>query len=482
MARSKAPRDVLFYQLAKYRREAQEGSFWAYCLFMDLPFFADRLFLKKVADAFQSVYDHFSRGESIRVAVSMPPRAGKSYITTLFATFMLGHYPMNSVMRNSVTNRLYRKFSYDARTIVKSTKFKAIFPKVELSEDIQSLEGWYIAGSKIPAYFGAGVGGTIIGFGANMLSITDDLFKGFQEAMSETVNESTWVWKEGEHDSRTERNCCEIDIGTRWSKDDVIGRKEENGSYDIIVRIPALDENDETFCEAVHSTEYYREKRNTIDRMIFDAEYQQEPIESSGLLFPHDELQYFKLSDIEDSTTIAKLGVCDTADTGTDFFSAPFANMLPDQKFYITDVMFTQDNVEVSGPLLAGKIIEHKPQKFLIESNNGGRIFAVGIKKDLLRKSSTQIETRFTMSNKVTRILMRSGFIKNNFVFRNDYAPGSDYEKFMLNLTSYVKTGVNKHDDAPDSLTILSEYIEYLNLITKHSGKKTISKSALGLR
>lgn len=61
------------------KREAR-NDFWAYCLYHDPKFFAKRLFLKKVADAFTRVYESYLSGVIRRLAVSMPPRAGKSYI------------------------------------------------------------------------------------------------------------------------------------------------------------------------------------------------------------------------------------------------------------------------------------------------------------------------------------------------------------------------------------------------------------------
>ena len=89
-----------------------------------------------------------------------------------------------------------------------------------------------------------------------------------------------------------------IDIGTRWSSSDVLGRMEEAGKYNEIIRIAALDENDETFCADVHTTEYYRELRSETDESIWMAEYMQEPFESKGLLFPKSSLMRFKLADI----------------------------------------------------------------------------------------------------------------------------------------------------------------------------------------
>lgn len=45
-----------------------------------------------------------------------------------------------------------------------------------------------------------------------------------------------------------------------------------------------------------------------------------------------------------------------------------------------------------------------------------------------------------------------------------DTIKGSDYDRFMKSLTCYKIEGENKHDDVPDSFTILVEYIEDIGL------------------
>jgi len=142
--------------------ELARREFWAFCTFYDPEFYSKRAFLKDVATAFQQI----ETNEVNAISVSMPPRAGKSYITSLFCAWVLGRNPAESVMRNACTATLYLKFSYDVRAIVKSDKFKMVFPDVMLSDDKANLQGWNTNKSKQVGYFGAGVGGTIIGFGA----------------------------------------------------------------------------------------------------------------------------------------------------------------------------------------------------------------------------------------------------------------------------------------------------------------------------
>lgn len=448
------------------KREAR-SDFWAYCLYMDPSFFAKRLFLKKVAAAFMGVYLAFSNNTIYRLAVSMPPRAGKSYISSLFISWMFGHFPEESVMRNCCADPLYNKLSYDTRDIVRSRKFNEIFPEIRLKGDKQNVHGWSIEGARQVSYFGAGVGGTVIGFGASMLAMTDDLYKSLEDALSDNNNEKTWSWKQGTHDSRIEGNCCMIDIGTRWSASDVLGRLEESREgkyYDEIIRISALDNNDKSFCEDVHTTEYYHELRTETEDSIWMAEYMQEPIEAKGLLFPKSELKRFKKADIQGRVPDGKIGATDVADEGNDDFSSPFASVFGDQLF-ITDILFTKDAVEITGPRLAQMIIDISPDRMRIESNNGGKIFSNDVRR-LVKENDEYnrclIEARPTTKNKETRILMKSGWIKAHchFLTESEYEKGSDYWWFIKWLTSYKKEGGNAHDDAPDSMTILAEFFE----------------------
>jgi len=445
------------------KREARK-DFWAFCMYMDPKFFSRRPFLKLVALAFMRIFVAFSSKIIRRLAVSMPPRAGKSYISSLFIAWMLGHFPEESVMRNSCSSTLYNKLSYDTRDIVRSRRYQEIFADIKLKGDKQNVNGWNMEKSKQVGYFGGGVGGTVIGFGASMLAVTDDLYKSLEDALSDNNNEKTWSWKQGTHDSRIEGNCCSIDIGTRWSEKDVLGRLEEMGKYDEIIRIPALDANDESFCEDVHTTEYYRELRSETEESIWEAEYMQNPIEAKGLLFPKSELLRFKRSELQGF--VGTIGACDVADEGADYFSGPIGNVAGD-KVYITDVLFTKDPVEVTMPRFAQMIIDASCDLMRIESNNGGKTFALGVRGILKEERFTkcEVQARPTTSHKETRILMKSGWIKKHCVFldESEYEKGSDYWWFMKWLTSYMKEGDNEHDDAPDSLTILAQlYDAYL--------------------
>lgn len=448
------------------KRNAHD-DFWAYCLYMDPSFFSRRPFLKELADVFQRIADAYRNKQQRRVAVSLPPRGGKSYITTLFITWMFGNFPEGSVMRNTCTTALSDKLSYDTQDIIRSQLYASIFPDVTLAKKRQNVRLWYLEGAKQPSYFGAGIDGSVIGIGAYMLAVTDDLYKSLADALSEVISEKTWEWKHGTHDSRVEGYCSHIDIGTRWSTKDVIGRIEAQGAYDEIIKVPALNENDESFCEDVHTTEYYQRLRTETEPSIWSAEYMQQPYEAKGLLYPLEELKRFNRDDVINRAPDGIIGAVDTADTGDDNFAALFAYVFGSD-LYIMDSIFTKDAVEITAPRLAQMALDIKANLIQIESNNGGRIFTNEVAR-LMRMANPlhtcKIFPKATTQNKETRILMRSGWIKEHVYFmqESNYTRGTDFGRFMEGLTNYTKEGGNRHDDAPDVLTLLAELFEALN-------------------
>lgn len=435
-------------------------NFWEYCLYADYDFFSRRPFLQEVAQAFQYVYEEYSKGISRKVSVSMPPRAGKSYITSLFCAWWLGKFPELSVMRNTCTARLYDKFSYDVRSIIRSEKYRSVFPGVFLAGDKQNLDGWNLSTSKQVGYFGAGVGGTIIGFGAN-LALSDDLYRGIDDALSPTYNDKVIRWKESAHDSRKEKNCPELYIGTRWSVNDVIGIAQDSEKIDKKVVIAALNDKDESFCEEVKSSAEYIEIRNSIDESIWDAEYLQSPIEMKGLLFPINSLQKYNPATV-DVAKMAEYRFCfiDPADEGGDDLSAPVGYLVGD-KVYIVDVIYNNDGTDVNEPGCVEFLKKHRCDAAEIESNSAWTLFRKSVKEAMERDGSDcDIRSIKNTTNKHTRILAGSAFIRNHFIFREDWKELPEYRKFMQNLTKYMRmdSGKSAHDDAPDSLAGMARY------------------------
>jgi len=431
-------------ELKEVLRQAAKTNFVAFCYFYDYGFFKRRPFLKDIALAFQDIAD----GKILTLSVSLPPRAGKSYITTLFCAWILGRFPEDSVMRNTCTARLAEKLSYDAREVVKSEKFAEVFEDVRLSDDRAGVSGWNTNKSKNVGYFGQGVGGTIIGFGATKVAITDDLFRNMEDALSETIREKTHSWKEATHDSRKESGCAEIDIGTRWTRDDVIGKNSEGGHYDREIIVPALDDKGQSFCENVMTTAEYLKKKGKTRAEIWDAEYMQQPVDIKGRLFT--DLKTFTDLDAVLKNSEGCVAYVDVADEGSDYLCAPFGHIVGDL-IYITDVMYTKANTDVTTPQLAGLLNKYKVRYTRVETNGMGGIFIKMLRNLVTDTSIIGIHNR---QNKITRIIMSSDYVLRRFRFLE--TDEGEYGQFKRALQSFQKEGVNKNDDAPDAITGLA--------------------------
>lgn len=431
-------------------------DFWEFCLHMDAPFFESRKFLVQVASALMWVYTWYCNGVAKRVSISMPPRAGKSYIASLFAAWWLGKFPDKAVMRNSCTARLYEKFSRDVRNIVISKKYRQVFPQVELDPTCQSVEGWKLKTSTQMGYFGAGVGGTIIGFGAN-LAMSDDLYKSFADAMSENNNEFVHEWKDGAHDSRFEGCCPEIFIGTRWLKKDVIGKAISKGRIHKSVKVPALIDG-QSFCEEVRTTEQYLETKATVDKIIWDAEYMQDPGDMVGCMFPSERLTLYNPATARIETEHTAVYV-DPADEGGDNLASPVGQLVGD-KIYIPHVICNNFGVDVTEQTVSDQIVDNRADAVRIEGNSGWILFEKAIKRKVKEQlPDCDIQGLKNMSHKMTRIAAQSEFILNRFIFRSDWESIPDYRRFIETLTGYMRDGgSNQEDGAPDALAGLAVY------------------------
>ena len=442
-------RDQLHEEL---RLQLASLDFWSFCLRYDQEFFRSRPFLQEVAEAFQEIED----GNLKSLSVSMPPRAGKSYITSLFCAWTLGRNPEQSVMRNTCTATLYLKFAYDVRAIIKTDTFRDVFPDVTLSDDKKNLQGWNLKQSKQVGYFGSGVGGTIIGFGATKLGVTDDLYRGIEDAMSDTINNKIVTWKQSTHDSRFESGCSRIDIGTRWSVQDIIGLNIEQGAYDKSIVVPALNEAGESFCEAVMTTQEYDDKKKRTAPEIWSAEYMQEPVDIGGRLF--NDLEFIEPEDLDrlkDQHQIeGAIAYIDVADQGKDY-TAMAVLVLINKQCYLVDTIYSRENTDTTLPLCAGMLARWSVPYCRVESNSMGAMFSRHLQK--LAKGTKVLQVHNT-TNKETRILMQSAWLQNfvKYVKRQD----RDAQLFIQGVLSYSKDGKNKNDDAPDCMAGLSIFAQ----------------------
>lgn len=195
--------------------------------------------------------------QSPRLLLCMPPRAGKSELTSRnFPPWLLGHHPEWEVIAASHTQSLALSFSRHIRDKIRDPAYSALFPDCALDPQSQSVENWMTTAGG--GYLAAGVGTGITGRGAHVL-IVDDPVKDMEAADSQLIRDNIWEWYTSTAYTRIAPGGGVLGILTLWNDDDWGGRIiqfSENGEGDKfeIVRYPAINEGyDEYVCQETFS-------------------------------------------------------------------------------------------------------------------------------------------------------------------------------------------------------------------------------------
>lgn len=294
----------------------------------------------------------------------------------------------------------------------------------------------------------------------------DDLVDGIETAMS--IDRLDKLWQAYYTDLRQRKigtRVKELHIATRWSVHDVLGRLERQYEGDPtakFIRFSALDENDESNFDYPYglgySTKALHEQRDIMDEPSWRALFCNEPIEREGLLYEANELRrYFDLPERDPDTILA---ICDTKEQGSDYCVMPIFYQYG-MDFYLDKLIFDNGKVETVEERVAQALVDRKVRMCRIESNRGGTMFAQNVQKRVKELGGmTNITTKWTQSNKETRIIANSGMIKAHVLFRDEgyYSRDREYRDAMSQLCSYSMMGKNKHDDFPDVLGLFVDW------------------------
>ena len=434
-----------------------------------------RHYLKRYVDAYQEVLD----GKLDFLSISMPKRCGKSQLGINFTNMLSGKYPDKSTLMEGTGDDLVKSFYLGCLEYLQAPSdyhFYDIFPEsklVQTNADTKIIN--MLRKSRFPTIMCRSIDARQVGLSeATNLLYLDDCVEGREEAKNRQRLDDKWEIISGDILGRAIEGTPVIICGTRYSLYDPIGHLQEEmkkqGKRMKIIETPALDKiTDESNFEytregkQVFTTQYFRDQRAMLSTEQWESEFQQQPFEAKGLLFPESSLnRYFKLPIDRDPDSI--IAVCDTADKGEDYCSMPIAAVYGDE-VYIIDVVFDSSPPEVTKPECAKALMNNKVVAVTFESNNAGSYFAKDISDILQSKRFVcNIRTKRTISNKQTRIEFASDNIIKHFYFKDPstYDRNSQYAQFMKQVITYTRSGKVPHDDAPDSLSLLENELRGL--------------------
>lgn len=436
--------------------ELARRHLYDFCQILFPNFYKDeRTYLKEFCE---SVENFINDKDKRFLIINMPPRHGKSLTDQCLTSWLLGRDPTCRVMTASYNEDVASVFSKNVRNTIQTEKigervvFSDMFPKTKVKYGDASAKKWTIDGQSQISYLATSPNGTATGFGCDYL-ICDDLIKSAEEAYNETALDNTYQWFVNTMLSRLEGQKKCIIIMTRWSSRDLAGRIMDAFPDECeIIKYQVQDKDGKMLCEYILSEKDMDLIKREMNVDIFEANYNQTPIDVKGRL-------YSEFKEWEKLPSGKIINFTDTADTGSDFLCS-INGVVSEKEFYISDLVFTDESMEITEPKVAELLFSGAVNVSRIESNNGGRGFARNVQRLMNERygsNRTQIESVPQTHNKESRILASSAWVQNHVYMPPNWR--TRFPEFYKQVMSYQRKGKNAHDDALDVLASIYEFV-----------------------
>lgn len=412
--------------------------------------------------------------------------------------FMLGLNPDKKICIGSYAATIARDFNRDVQRIIDTPRYRELFPGTYLNgSNVVTMANTYLRNSDVIEMVGHKGLLRVVGRGGSLtsktvdVSILDDVYKDYAEGNSPIVRNAAWKWYTTVVRTRLHNDSQELIVFTRWHDDDLIGRIEKSGetvidikSWDDVKNIPAgawvrinfegLKTGEPTEIDprepgaALWDRRHSRAKlegQRALDPVQFQCLYQGNPGNAEGKLYRNPFRTYVDKS--EWGTYVRSGNYTDVADEGDDFtFSACYdvyksgneawneqkKRFEPILYALITDMVFTQENTEVTSVTVPEMINRCGTQKAWIESNNGG----AGFEKLIRKKIKAISEPFYQGANKESRIITNSASVNAQIIMPLGWE--ERFPKIHEHVTGFLRDfPANEHDDPEDGLTGIYE-------------------------
>lgn len=414
------------------------------------------------------------------LSISMPPGTQKTTLEKFFASWIIGKHPSDYSLFFSHSSDITRMFYDGVLDITTSDEYlwSDIFPDVKLRDTNAKAEKLDFGKYK-PFYslqctsVGSKNSGKVR---CNRYLYCDDLIGGIEEALNKARLDSLWnIYSVDARQRKLNEQVKEIHIATRWSVHDVIGRLKtlyEGSDRVRFIAVPDIDpetgESNFNYKYNGMSAKFFNDQALAMDDISYRCLYKNEPIEREGLLYHEDDLRRY--TTLPNREPDAIIGVCDTKSKGVDFMVLPCFYQYDDDFYMVDCICDDSSDFGMQHERLSNLIVDHNMQQCEFESNAGGDRLAHEVSQIVDKKGGRcNITTKATETNKETRIIVNSDWIKRHCLFKmkDDYTPKSDYGRFMGQMLSYSVAGKNKNDDVPDCLANFALFVSRGSRVAK---------------
>jgi predicted phage terminase large subunit-like protein len=464
--------------------------------------------LEEVHFLIADVLNRVIKGETNRVLINMPPRAGKSQtVSKFFPSWYMGHFPNEQVLQACYNVDLADEMGAAVREHVRDEDYNALFPNVELSKDTASKSKWALTSGGI--YRTIGITSGAAGKGFNLGIIDDPLSE--NDAYSDAKRAAVRNWYgSGFYSRRQPEKNVIILMTTRWAIDDLQGHienlqeeAEKKGQHtdkwekllipgilddESAEKLNSVAKRRQEVCqmfeiEAAQKAEREAKEiplahfkagdsfaprrwpmqeielaRPTMSKAHWEALIQQKPVQDSGAILKYDWWKLWQHKDppsIEmvvqsyDTAFMAKEEADYSARTTWGVFYYASEDGIYRQGVVLLEAF--QDRLEY--PELREEIKrsakEYKPDVILIEEKGSG----ISIGQELRRTTNLPIRMQQVKGDKITRAHLASSFLEGGAVW---YMQREWAKEVIKQCADFPK---GSHDDIVDTCTMCWNFL-----------------------
>lgn len=425
--------------------------------------------LEQIAEALTKVVT----GETRRLIINLPPRYGKTELAVkMFVAWCLANNPAAKFIHISYADKLALDNSAEIRALVTSEWFQDLFPTA-VRADSNAKEKWFTREGG--GVYATAAGGQITGFGAGSTSprkysgtgspcdgfsgaiIIDDPLKP-DDALSESRRSHINDRYNNTIASRVNsRETPIIVIMQRLHEEDMSGYLINGGSGEDweVLKLPALDENENPLWEAKHT----REELLTIKRAsphVFSSQYQQEPTPLGGDLIRGEWFPRYRAIPRIKWRAI----YVDTAQKTkerNDYSVLTCVGLGVDNNLYVLDVLRGKWEAPALLTNAADFWAKHHAvkglgalRKMMIEDKSAGTGLIQQLRKEARPKPPIVAVQR--NRDKLTRLMDVQTYISAGRVYLPDAGLAGWVSDFIAECELFRADDTHKHDDQVDTL------------------------------
>jgi len=281
-------------QQSQFFKEQAQKDLLSFAVYND-KFFQIVKIHELMADALMKV----ESWEIKKLILELPPRSWKSRISWEFIAWLMWRNPNKDVLLTGHSSSLLETFSRTIRNRIDSEEYKSLFPEVRLADWNTAVKSWKTNQWWEFSIFWVG---WWITWKWWHYIIIDDPYSWREDAESQTIKDKTWDWYKSTLLSRRQNeDSAIIVIMQRWAEDDLVWQiLEDDKKWEWTeIKIPAINDNWESFWPEKFSIDYLEEMRSEIWEYFFMSQYQQDPVNEWWWSFKKEYFNYCEDAEIE---------------------------------------------------------------------------------------------------------------------------------------------------------------------------------------